>query len=143
MENIGDILLRRSMMKNKSWWIAMFGMVLMTCIVYWYIDYRRSLIPRCLGWVDYETATKVDPDIVTWRGVARDWEFVPYSTTQKLCEYLSVKTDGKVVATYHRKIKRIVPYSFHEAYGTIVFEDVDDDKIYIYSYDKRYSPSFE
>lgn len=129
-------------MNSAIKWSVVLGMVLMACIGCWYADYRCSLIPKCLGSIDFEMAEKIHPDIATWRASARPWEFVSFPVTKKLCECLSIKADKYVVATYHRRIKRIEPYSFHAVKGRLIFEDADD-KIYIYSYHPRYWPSFQ
>ena len=115
---------------------------LVFCAAYWYVAYKNSLKPKCIGQMEVEEVKVIAPDFDVWQATAQPWEFIPDAIVQKVAKYLKVRETENLVATFRRKIVCIEPYSFHAVKGEIIFEDADEC-IYIYSYDSRYAPNFK
>ena len=114
--------------------------VIMGCM-FWYLHYRLNLAPKLLFSMDFQQAARVCPDLVDWRNTAEPWEFVPDDIAFALCEHENI-SKRNVVSTYHKEIVGFVPYSFHAVKGELKIERSQDDRIYVYSYAKRYAPMF-
>lgn len=102
---------------------GLFCSVLVLCVAYWYIAYKNSLKPKCIGQMKVDEIKSIAPDFDAWQATARPWEFVPDSIVQKVAKYLKVRETENLVATYRRKIVCIEPYSFHAVKGEIIFQE--------------------
>lgn len=79
------------------------------------------------------------PEILNWKRIRKSWEWVPNDFLQQIISYPLPK--GKIIfATYEAEIRAFKPYSFHSVKGKLEFSQGSDGHIYIYAWDKRYSP---
>lgn len=79
------------------------------------------------------------PEISDWIKTRNAWEWMPDDFLQKIIS-CPVQKEKILFATYETEITAFKPYSFHSVKGEFKFSKGADGYIYIYSWDKRYSP---
>lgn len=79
------------------------------------------------------------PEIVTWIKTRNPCEWVPDSCLLKIISN-PVQEEEILFATYEMEITAFKPYTFHAVKGTFEGSQGSDGHIYIYAWDKRYSP---
>ncbi len=101
--------------------------------------YYTNLHPRLVCVCSLKEANAKCPEFDKWIGSRKPWEWVPDELLVSIYAE-PVSERERLFATYETKVVKFTPDSFHATKGTLDVERGDAKTIYIYAWDKRYSP---